>query len=99
VHCAGGSGVGRARDSGPICDQGRDPLISPGRTNCPWCRVLLASPAVFDKRAGLPRTLIETPSGLVACAQRCAGPPPSGKPYLPQLVPLVALVREQRFAP
>jgi len=24
---------------------------------------------------------------------------PSGKPYLPQLVPLVALVREQRFAP
>src|SRR5205807_9254693 len=73
--------------------------IAPRRAQGPWSRNLVASPGVFIKRAGLPRTLIETPSRLVACAQRCAGPPVSEKPYLPHLVPLVAPVREQRFAP
>src|SRR6185312_10944218 len=57
-----------------------------------------ASPAVFDKRAGLPRTLIETPTGQGLQAALCKSAS-SGKPYLSQLVPLVALVREQRFAP
>src|SRR4029077_10758309 len=68
-------------------------------TSYPWCRVFSASPAVFDKRTGLPRTLMETPKGLMPCAQHCACPPSSGKPYLAQVVPPVALVREQRFAP
>ena len=38
--------------------------------------------------------------GTMGCRQHCASPRlGSGKPYLSQLVPLVALVREQRFAP
>src|SRR6185437_224473 len=59
---------------------------------------LPASPAVFDKRAGLPRTLIETPTGQGSSAALCKSAM-SGKPYLSQLVPLVAQVREQRSAP
>ena len=30
---------------------------------------------MLDKRAGLPRTLIETPRDIRTCGQHCAGPP------------------------
>ena len=45
-----------------------------------------ASPAVFDKRIGLPRTLIETPRGLGLRSALCMSAS-SGKPYLPATCP------------
>jgi hypothetical protein len=60
---------------------------------------LVASPAVFDTRSGLPRTLVCTTQGQWVAGSIVQVRALSGKPYLSQLVPLVALVREQRFAP
>jgi hypothetical protein len=53
---------------------------------------------VFDKRTGLPRALFEIPRDIFLRPELCKSAS-SGKPYLLQFVPLVALVREQRFAP
>lgn len=67
-----------------------------GRVGVKWSP---ASPAVFDTRSGLPRTLVCTTQGQWVAGSIVQVRLLSGKPYLSQLVPLVALVREQRFAP
>jgi hypothetical protein len=57
------------------------------------------SPAVFESGSGYLSTLIETPKGHMSLLTALCMSASSGKPYLPQLAPLVALCREQRSTP
>ena len=67
---------------------------------CPgWCRVEPGVACGVRQLAGLPlEPNLNTPGHMGLRAALCKSAP-CGKPYLPWLVPLVALVREQRFAP